>query len=251
MAQKLTLQYIPSNSTLHRFDTRCKLLALCACSIGILHMNGMGLSAFCGLFLVLTLTLGRWKRMVFRTLKGWGPFLLMLFAIQAFSLEPGLRPIPSIPATEASLEIALLSCWRLATLIAYATLFTLVTSPRQLEGAVGQILRFIPFLPARRIGIMVSLTLRFLPLLLHQAEEVRLAFRSRLGGKRRNPLARLRFYAVPILRKSLVRAEELAYALAARGYRDDLPIPAEPIPLGHVLAVAAWIGGVMIGVWIS
>jgi biotin transport system permease protein len=98
---------------------------------------------------------------------------------------------------------------------------------------------------------MVSLTLRFLPLLLHQAEEVRLAFRSRLGGKRRNPLARLRFYAVPILRKSLVRAEELAYALAARGYRDDLPIPAEPIPLGHVLAVAAWTGGVMIGVWIS
>jgi biotin transport system permease protein len=214
-------------------------------------MGGIGLSAFCGLFLVLTLTLGRWKRMVFGTLRNWGVYLLVLFAVQAFSLEPGTRPIPSIPVTEASLEMAVISCWRLATLIAYATLFTMVTAPRQLEGAVGQILRVLPFLPARRIGIMVSLALRFLPLLLHQAEEVRLAFRSRLGGKRKNPVARLRFYAVPILRKSLVRAEELAYALAARGYRDDLPIPAEPIPTGHAAVAVGWIVITVIGVWVS
>jgi energy-coupling factor transporter transmembrane protein EcfT len=251
MAQKLTLRYIPSDSPLHRFDTRCKLLALCSCSIGILHMSGMGLGAFGALLVVLTLTLGRWKGTVFRAIRGWVPFLLVLFAVQAFSLEPGSRPIPFIPATEARLQIAVISCWRLATLLAYATLFTMVTSPRQLERAVGQTLQLFPFVPARRISMMVSLTLRFLPLLLHQAEEVRLAFRSRLGGKRRNPLDRLRFYAVPILRKSLDRAEELAYALAARGYRDDLVIPAEPVPLVHIAVVVGWIGITVIGVWIS
>ncbi len=251
MDQKLTLQYVPGDSLLHRFDTRCKLLALCTCSIGILNMKGIGLGAFCALLPALSLTLGRWKSMVFRTLMSWGPFLLILFVVQAFSLEPGSQPLPPLPVTQASLKAAMISCWRLAVLIAYATLFTMVTSPRQLEGALTQMLRWFPLLPARRIGIMVSLTLRFLPLLLNQAEEVRMAFRSRLGGKRRNPLARLRFYAVPILRRALTRAEELTYALAARGYRDDLQIPVEPLPVVHFAIVTGWIGAILIGVWIS
>jgi energy-coupling factor transporter transmembrane protein EcfT len=250
MARQLTFQYIPGQSCLHRFDARCKLLALVVCSMGSLHMNWVGLGLFSVQFIALTLTLGRWSRIVFRTLGRWSIFILMLFMVQAFSLESLPRPIPLLPVTGVSLEIAALSCWRLAVVIAYATLFTLVTSPRELEGAVAQILRALPFLPARRIGTMVSLTLRFLPLLLAQADEVRFAFRSRMGDRRRNPLDRVRFHAIPILRKSLVRAEELTFALASRGYRDDLPIAAEPIPLKHIAVVAAWSGITAIGVWV-
>jgi biotin transport system permease protein len=220
------------------------------CSMGSLHMSWVALGLFSVQFIALTLMLGRWSRIVFRTLGRWGVFIFILFMVQAFSLEPSARPLPFLPATESSLEIAAISCWRLAVVIAYANLFTLVTSPRELEGAVAQILRVFPFLPARRIGTMVSLTLRFLPLLLTQADEVRFAFRSRLGDQRRNPLDRIRFHAIPILRKSFVRAEELTYALASRGYRDDLPIEAERIPWEHITVVAAWSGITAIGIWV-
>ncbi len=251
MDSRLTLQYLPGDSFLHRLDTRCGLLALCACSMGILHMSPAGMSLFSLLFLVLTLSLGRWKGMVFKALGGWSLLLFALFAVQAFSLEPGARPFAAIPVTFQSLQLASLSCWRLALLLGYATLFTLVTSPRRLEEALAQILRRLPFLPARRIGMMVSLTLRFLPLLLLQAREVRLAFRSRLGEKRRNPVDRLRLFAVPILRKSLVRADELSYALAARGYREDRPIEAEPVPVLHLVYVLGWIGITVIAWWLA
>ena len=162
---------------------------------------------------------------------------------------PVRRPFAAIPVTVQSLQLASLSCWRLALLLGYATLFTLVTSPRELEEALAQILRPFPFLPARRIGMMVSLTLRFLPLLLLQAREVRLAFRARLGEKRKNPVHRLQLFAVPILRKSLVRADELSYALAARGYRDDRPVEAEPVPVLHLAVAMVWIGVTAIAVW--
>lgn len=247
----LTLQFMPGDSFLHRLDARCKLLAVCASGMGILHMNPAGMGLFALLLLALAMSLGPWKGMLFKALKGWSLLLAVLFFVQAFSLEPGIRPFPAMPVTRQSLELAALSCWRLALLLGYATLFTLVTSPRRLEESLAQILRPLPFVPARRIAVMVSLTLRFLPLLLQQAREVKLAFRARLGEQRKNPVDRLRLFAVPILRKSLVRADELSYALAARGYRDDRPIEPEPLPAVHVFAVVAWIGITLLGVWMG
>jgi len=248
MDTKLTLQYIPGDSFLHRLDTRCKLAALCACSMGVLHMPHAGMILFTLLLPVLTLPLGPWRRMISEALRSWSLLLACLFLVQAFSLEPGVRLLDALPVTRRSLETAAVSCWRLALLLGYATLFTLVTSPRKLEEALAQLLRWLPCIPARRIGMMVSLTLRFLPLLLQQAQEVRLAFRARLGEGRRNPLDRLRLLATPILRKSMVRADELSYALAARGYRDDRPISAEPVPRLHLMLLTAWIGIVILGV---
>jgi energy-coupling factor transporter transmembrane protein EcfT len=214
-------------------------------------MGPTGLGVFSILFAGIALLLERWKWAPFRALRGWSLLLLLLFAVQAFSLEPSNRLLPWLPATRQSLELAALSCWRLGLLIAYANLFTLITSPRRLEAALTQMLRWLPFVPARRIGMMVSLTLRFLPLLLLQAQEVGQAFRSRLGGRRKNPVDRLRLHALPILRKALVRADELSWALASRGYRDDLPIEAEPVPRRHLVLALAWIGITVMAVWMS
>ncbi|MCU0587491.1 MAG: energy-coupling factor transporter transmembrane protein EcfT [Syntrophobacteraceae bacterium] len=251
MDQHLTLQYIPGSSFLHRLDTRCTIPALCASSMGIVHMSPAGLGIFSVILAGLVALLGRWKGTFPGIVKGWIPFLLLVFAVQSFSLEPAPRPIAWLPATRESLGLAALSSWRLALLIAYASLFAMVTSPRQLEKAMTRLLARLPFIPARRVGMMVSLTLRFLPLLLLQAREVGLAFRCRLGGRRKNPLARMRLHAVPILRKSLVRADEVSYALAARGYRDDLPLEAEPIPGSQLALLLAWIGITVMTVWMA
>ena len=95
------------------------------------------------------------------------------------------------------------------------------------------ILKPFPFLPGRRIGLMVSLILRFFSLTLDQAEEVRMAHKARLGDQQRNPLRKARFLALPILRRSLSRAEDVTFALVARGYSDDIPLRLPHCPLSR------------------
>jgi energy-coupling factor transporter transmembrane protein EcfT len=133
---------------------------------------------------------------------------------------------------------ALLSIWRLGLILCYAMLFSMVTRPHELQEAVMWLLRPFPFLPARRIGLMVSLMLRFLPLILDQAEEVQAATRARLGNQRRNPVLRMKYFVLPLFRRSIKRADDLTNALVARGYRDDLPVSFSSLPMKHMAGLA-------------
>lgn len=122
-------------------------------------------------------------------------------------------------------------------MLCYGVLFTFVTRPRDLQNALIWFLKPFPFLPAQRISLMVTLTLRFLPLIMDQLEEVSLATRSRLGNQRKDLLRRAKFLVLPLFQRSLIRSDELALALAARGYREDRPVHLPPIPLAHLLAL--------------
>jgi len=96
-------------------------------------------------------------------------------------------------------------------------------------------LRPLPFIPARRIGFMVSLTLRFFSTILDQTEEVWLAHKARLGDQGRNPLRRIKSLGLPVIRRSFNRVEEVTLALVARGYREDLPLQLPGLKICHVI----------------
>jgi energy-coupling factor transporter transmembrane protein EcfT len=82
---------------------------------------------------------------------------------------------------------------------------------------------------------MVSLTIRFFSIILDEAEEVRLAHSARMGDREKNPFRKAKSLGLPLLRRSFYRAEDVTLALAARGYRDDLPIHLSNIPLSHLI----------------
>jgi energy-coupling factor transporter transmembrane protein EcfT len=96
---------------------------------------------------------------------------------------------------------------------------------------------------------MVSLTLRFFSLILDQAEEVRLAHKARLGDENKNPFRKAKFLALPLLRRSFSRAEDVTIALATRGFRDDLPLHLPKMPFSHLIPLLAFIGFLMIIGW--
>jgi energy-coupling factor transporter transmembrane protein EcfT len=95
---------------------------------------------------------------------------------------------------------------------------------------------------------MVSLTLRFFAIILDQADEVRLAHKARLGDQNRNPFRRAKFLALPLLRRSFSRAEEVTLALVARGYRDDLPIQIPKLPISHLIPLFLLLGSLIV-IW--
>jgi energy-coupling factor transporter transmembrane protein EcfT len=96
-------------------------------------------------------------------------------------------------------------------------------------------LRPLPFIPARRIGFMVSLTLRFFSTILDQTEEVWLAHKARLGDQGRNPLRKIKYLGLPIIRRSFTRVEDVTLALLARGYREDLPLHLPGLKIFHLI----------------
>jgi energy-coupling factor transporter transmembrane protein EcfT len=245
MAQRIVLHYFPESSPLHRWDARCKVLALFLVTLSLvpakaaLLLGDMLLLA--GLILLSRLP---WKRFV-GELRLWGLFLLVIFLFQAL-FTPGnpWSGISWLPVTREGIFLGGFACWRIALILGYGILFTAVTRPREVQEALFWFLKPFPFLPARRIGLMVSLTLRFFSVILDQSDEVRLAHRARLGDRCKNPLRRARFLAFPVLRRSFARAEDVTLALAARGYRDDIPVTLRSLPLSHL--IPAVILGVMI-----
>ena len=188
-------------------------------------------------------------RQFFRDFRIWAIFLFALFLFQAF-FTPGSRlpAFPWLPASQDGLRLGSLTCWRLGLILSFSILFTAITRPRELQDALIWLLKPIPFLPERRVGLMVSLTLRFFSIILDQADEVRLAHKARLGNQNKNPFRRAKFLALPLLRHSFARAEEVTLALAARGYRDDLPIHLSKIPIDHLMPLFL-MGGVLLMIW--
>ena len=97
---------------------------------------------------------------------------------------------------------------------------------------------------------MVSLTIRFFSIILDEAEEVRLAHQARLGDQLKNPLRKAKFLALPLLRRSISRAEEVTLALAARGYRDDLPIRLSKLPIDQLIPIFILLGISIVMQWV-
>jgi energy-coupling factor transporter transmembrane protein EcfT len=189
---------------------------------------------------------------ILRDLSGWMILLFVLFLFQVV-LTPGDR-FPSLswlPVSKEGLLLGGLTCWRLGLILGYAVLFTAVTRPRELRDALIWLFKPIPFLPERRIGLMVSLTLRFFSRILDQAEEVRLAHRARLGDRNKNPFRKAKFLALPILRRSIFEVEDVTFALAARGYREDLPIHLSKIPIYHLMPLFLMAGVLLMFWWIQ
>jgi len=180
-------------------------------------------------------------RQFLRDSRTWAIFLLAFFLIHAF-FSPGSRlpAVPWIPVSGEGLRLGGVTCWRLGLILGYAVLFTAVTRPRELQGALVWLLRPVPLIPERRVGLMVSLTLRFFSIILDQAEEVRLAHKTRLGDRHRNPFRKVKLLVLPVLRRSLFRAEDVTLALAARGYRDDIPLLFPRLDRSHVIPLIAF-----------
>jgi energy-coupling factor transporter transmembrane protein EcfT len=188
-------------------------------------------------------------KQLFHELRFWAIFLSILFLFQSL-FTPGTRlhSLPWLPVSKEGLLLGGLTCWRLGLILGYALLFTAVTRPRELRDGLIWLFKPIPFLPGRRIGLMVSLTLRFFSRILDHSEEVRLAHRARMGDRNKNPFRKAKFLAFPILVRSILEVEEVTYALAARGYREDLPIHLSKIPLPHLIPLLFLLGFIaMIG----
>ena len=185
-----------------------------------------------------------------REFRFWAIFLFILFLFQIlFTQGTRLSLLPWLPVSKEGLVLGGITVWRLGLILCYATLFTAVTRPKELQEAITWFIKPVPFLSERRIGLMVSLTIRFFSIILDEAEEVRLAHKARMGDREKNPFRRAKSLGLPLLRRSFYRAEDVTLALAARGYRDDLPVHLPKLPLFHLIPLFLLLAFFVVIVW--
>lgn len=236
MAQRIVLHYSPGHSLLHRWDGRCKLLALLMMTATLLQVRVGWLMLHSIVLVVLFRVSGLRLKRMWGDIRGWMIFIGFLFLFHGF-FTPGRRMdfVPWVPISKEGIYFGALTCWRLSIILGYAVLFTAVTRPREVRDSLVWLLEPLPFVPGRRIGLMVSLTLRFFSLILDQAEEIRLACMARLGGQTKHPLRKLKTRVLPIVHRSFSRVEDVTFALAARGYREDIQPEVVRLPLSHLI----------------
>lgn len=247
----MKLHYVPSNSALHHWECRCKLFAILIVSVSLIHMKTPWLALF-SLLLAAAFALARLPlRPLLRDFRHWLWLLLIVFGAHALFRQEALSAAQptSVVISQANTLAAAVVCWRLALIILCGILFTSVTRPREMQDALAWLLSFVPYVPARRVATMLSLTIRFFPLLLDQSEEIRTAMKARCGKQSMKSFGGARHFTLALFRQSLLRCDEIACALAARGYREDLPIRlVRPKPLDYA-ALAVVMVAALLSVW--
>ena len=113
-------------------------------------------------------------------------------------------------------------------IIIFSTLLTLTTMPLSLADAVESLLRPLAALkiPVHEIGLMLSMSLRFVPTLMDDTTRIMNAQRARGVDFGEGSIVQKVKSTIPILiplfASSFKRADALATAMEARGYRGGL-----------------------------
>jgi energy-coupling factor transporter transmembrane protein EcfT len=231
--------YRPGVSRLHRLDPRVKLAA-----VGFLSAAGMGAEP-AGLLLLsaILLTAGIGAGLSpLRFLSELRYFLLLLSGVvlvRAWAVPgPPLVSFPGVSLSETGLHEGLLIAGRLGGVALIGLLLVATTRTAAIRDALTWLFRPIPGLPEGRIAVMLSLLVRFLPVILLRAGETGEAQRARCVECRRNPVYRLRRFSVPLLRRVLLDADALAAAMDARCYTDHRLPPTFRFSASDALALA-------------
>ncbi len=224
---ELTLgQYYPTNSILHRLDPRVKFLGTLVYIVSLFLVKGVFGYAFCGAALVaLVLLSGVPVRFVLKSLK---PVLFVLIVTMAFNLL--LTPGTVIwrwwifRITLEGLRTAAKMGIRLVFLVTGSSIMTLTTTPNALTDGMESLFGFLRVfrVPVHEIAMMMSIALRFIPILMEETDKIKKAQIARGADfESGNFIQRLKAMIpllVPLFVSAFRRANDLAMAMEARCY---------------------------------
>lgn len=227
MLKDITIgQYVKGDSVLHRLDPRTKIFGMLAIMVALFFVNNwIGLVyAAVVVFAVLFASQVPLKFYI-RGVKPLRWILLFTAAIQIF-LTPGeiIWQWGILHITAEGVRLAIFMCVRLVLLVMTTSVLTLTTTPIVLTDAVENLLS--PFkrigVPAHELAMMMTIALRFIPLLADEAEKIMAAQKARgaafdEGGLMDRARALLPIL-VPLFLSAINRASELAMAMEARCY---------------------------------
>jgi len=226
MTELTAFGYRSGSSVLHGLDVRFKLVFLVMISLVSLKAQAFELAVLTCTLFVLMINAGVIAKSIVGLLR-YVFFLLMLVFI-ARALSTSGSPIftfKAISVTREGIYVGSIICWRLVLVIMIGLSMVATTRASEIRAAVEWFLRPFPFIPEKRVSIMMSLIMRFIPVIFDQAKITVDAQRARGIENRKNPAYRLKKLALPLMRRTFERADKLANAMEARCYTENRTDP--------------------------
>lgn len=227
MLRDITIgQYYPADSVIHRLDPRVKLFATLIYVISLFCAKGVFGFGISVLFLAVVIRLSKvpFKFMV----KGLKAIMILMIITAAFNvfLTPGevLVSFWIFKIIKEGLKNAVMMTARLIFLILGTSIMTLTTTPNQLTDGLEKALRPLNKIkiPVHAIAMMMSIALRFIPILVEETDKIMKAQMARGADfESGNLLKRVKNMIpllVPLFVSAFRRADDLAMAMEARCY---------------------------------
>lgn len=228
MIRDITIgQYYPAKSILHRLDPRTKLVATLLYLISLFLFDGFAGYIVATVFLVSIIKLSKvpFKFIV----KGLKPIIMLLMITVLFNLfltRSGevLFSFWIFTVTSGGLHTAVFMAMRLIYLILGSSIMTFTTTPNELTDGIERLLGPLRKIkvPVHEIAMMMSIALRFIPILLEETDKIMKAQIARGADFESGNIIQRAKSMIPILVPLFVsafrRANDLAMAMEARCY---------------------------------
>lgn len=226
--KEITLgQYYPVDSVVHRMDPRTKLAGTLIYIIALFLAKGPLCYLLAAAFLLVVI---RASRVPFGYIvRGLKPIIMILAFSAVFNLflvkGTPLIQIWKLTITVEGLMQAIYMTLRLTFLIMGSSLMTFTTTPNQLTDGLETSLRGLNkiHVPVHEIAMMMSIALRFIPILVDETDKITKAQTARGADfESGNLIQRVKSMIpllVPLFISAFRRASDLAMAMEARCYQ--------------------------------
>lgn len=228
MIRDITLgQYYQTDSVVHRLDPRTKLIATFAYLVSLFLGTNLYVYVLAFLFLAIAIRSSRVPvKFIVRGMKAIAILMLVTVVINIFVIkgEP-LLTIGKLTISREGVRTAVYMAVRLTFLIMGGSIMTLTTTPNQLTDGLESILKPLKVFkfPVHEIAMMMSIALRFIPILIEETDKIMKAQLARGADFESGNVIKKAKSLVPVLVPLFIsafrRANDLALAMEARCYR--------------------------------
>lgn len=228
MIRDITLgQYYESDSVIHRLDPRTKLIGTLVYVVSLFIFDNVTSFVVATAFLIAVIRMSKVPfKFIVKGMKGI-MFLLCFTVVMNLFLTTGevLVTFWIFTITKQGLKAAALMLVRLTYLILGSSLMTLTTTPNNLTDGLEKLLKPLEIVkvPVHEISMMMSIALRFIPILLEETDKIMKAQMARGADFETGSIITRAKNMVPLLVPLFVsafrRANDLAMAMEARCYR--------------------------------
>lgn len=227
MLRDITLgQYYQTDSVIHRLDPRVKLVATILFIVSLFVVDNFAGYFIAAVFLACMVKIsGVPFRFMVKGMKSI-VFLLIIAVIFNLFLTPGEAVVTvwKLTITKEGIRIAMMMAVRLVFLIIGSSLMTLTTTPNNLTDGMEKLMAPLKLfrVPVHEVAMMMSIALRFIPILLEETDKIMKAQIARGADFESGNLIKKAKGMVPLLVPLFIsafrRANDLAMAMESRCY---------------------------------
>lgn len=228
MIRDITIgQYYPAQSPIHRLDPRVKIVCTLIFLVSLFVQNSVLGYVLAFVFLACMIHVSKVPaKFIGKGLKPIVILLLFTVAMNLFLTRGGavLFHWGIITITETGLRTSVFMAVRLVLLVAGSSLMTFTTTPNGLTDGLDKLLHPLNriHVPVHEISMMMSIALRFIPILLEETDKIMKAQIARGADFESGNIIQRAKAMIPILVPLFVsafrRANDLAMAMEARCY---------------------------------